>query len=152
MAPFEILLIEDSQADATIMREILKTSPIATHLNVVTEWAGAMDFLTQAGEFPEAPRPHLIMLDLNLPKTDGAEILAQLKEKEELKEIPVIVFSSSRRREEVKQCYRLHANCFITKPQDLASLKETIRSILDFWFHTVVLPETVAPAAVFRES
>jgi len=152
MGTFEILLIEDSQADATILREILKTSPIATHLNVVTEWSGALDFLSQAGEFTSAPRPHLIMLDLNLPKTDGAEILAQLKEHDELKEIPVVVFSSSRRKEEVRQCYRLHANCFITKPQDLASLRETIRSILNFWFHTVVLPEVVTPTGVFRET
>lgn len=148
--PFEILLIEDSHADATIFREILKLTPTPTHLNVVTDGAGAMEFLNRQGTYAEAPRPHLIILDLNLPKVDGTEVLAELKRNDTLREIPVVIFSSSRRKEEIQNCYRLHANCFITKPQDLSTLKETVRSLVEFWFRTVVLPhetESVSESA-----
>jgi len=138
---FEILLVEDSAADATILREILKMCEIPTHLNVVTDSTGAMDFLHGRTPYEQSPTPHLILLDLNLPKVDGMEILAELKQTPGLKEIPVVIFSSSRRAEEVRQCYRQHANCFVTKPQDLSSMKDTIRSLLEFWFRTAVLPE-----------
>ena len=138
---FEILLVEDSVADATILREILKLGDIATNLNVVTDGTGAMAFLNREAPYAGAPTPHLILLDLNLPKVDGAEILTDLKQDDRHKEIPIIVFSSSRRAEEVRQCYRHHANSFITKPQDLASMKETVRSLLHYWFRIAVLPE-----------
>ena len=138
--PVEILLVEDSPSDAEFTVEALKEAKVRNHLNVVEDGVQAMEFLRRQGQFAQAPRPDLIMLDLNLPRKDGREVLAELKADDTLKTIPVVVLTTSRAEQDVLRAYQLHANCYITKPVDFQQFLEVVRSIESFWLFVVTLP------------
>jgi CheY-like chemotaxis protein len=138
--PIEILLVEDSPSDAEFTVEALKEAKVRNHLNVVEDGVQAMEFLRRQGQFAQAPRPDLIMLDLNLPRKDGREVLAELKADDTLKTIPVVVLTTSRAEQDVLRAYQLHANCYITKPVDFQQFLEVVRSIESFWLFVVTLP------------
>jgi len=139
----DILLVEDSRDDILIAEEALKKSEsIDKKLHVVHDGVEALRFLRGEGKYAQAPRPHLILLDLNLPRKSGMEVLEEIKRDEALMTIPVIVFSTSRDEEDVVNSYRLHANCYISKPFDFSRFVEVIRSIDQFWFSMVTLPKT----------
>jgi CheY-like chemotaxis protein len=124
--------------------EALKEGKVINHLTVIKDGVEALVFLRRQGQYAKAPRPHLIVLDLNLPKKDGREVLAAIKADESLKRIPVVVLTTSQNEEDVLKSYNLHANCYITKPVDLDQFVRVVRSIEDFWLGIVVLP--VPPA------
>jgi CheY-like chemotaxis protein len=135
--PIEILLIEDNPGDADIAREGLKDSKVKNELHVVADGEEAVAYLRQTGDYEKAPRPDLILLDLNLPRKDGREVLAEVKFDHELKHIPVVVLTSSEQEEDILKCYQLHANCYITKPLTFTEFVEVIKSIESFWFTVV---------------
>ncbi len=136
----EILLVEDNEGDVRLTREALKEGRIRNRLNVVQDGEQALAFLRREGEHADAPRPDLILLDLNLPRLDGREVLAAIKSDLALKSIPVVVLTSSRTEQDLLRAYDLHANCFITKPVEFEQFIEVVRSIEDFWLTIVVLP------------
>ena len=138
--PIEILLVEDSPSDAEFTAEALKEAKVRNHLSLVEDGVQAMEFLRRQGRYTKAPRPDLIMLDLNLPRKDGREVLAELKADEKLKMIPVVVLTTSRAEEDVLRAYQLHANCYITKPVDFQQFLSVVRSIESFWLFVVTLP------------
>jgi two-component system, chemotaxis family, response regulator Rcp1 len=138
--PIEILLVEDNPGDADLAREALEGGKIKNNLFVVGDGEAAMNFLFQAEPYTDMPRPDLILLDLNLPRKDGREVLADIKAHKDLKRIPVVVLTTSKSEEDVLRSYNLHANCFITKPIDLNQFIKVVRSIEDFWLSIVVLP------------
>jgi chemotaxis family two-component system response regulator Rcp1 len=138
--PIDILLVEDNPGDADLAREALEGSKLNNKLFVVGDGEAAMDFLYQSGAYADVPRPDLILLDLNLPRKDGREVLADIKAHKNLKRIPVVILTTSQSEEDVLKSYNLHANCFITKPIDLNQFIKVVRSIEDFWFSIVVLP------------
>ena len=138
--PIDILLVEDNPGDADLAREALEGSKLNNRLFVVGDGEAAMDFLNQSGAYADVPRPGLILLDLNLPRKDGREVLADIKAHKDLKRIPVVILTTSQSEEDVLKSYNLHANCFITKPIDLNQFVKVVRSIEDFWFSIVVLP------------
>lgn len=140
MKPIEILLVEDNPGDAELAREALNDSKLANSLAIVEDGEEAMAYLLQQGKYKEAIRPDLILLDLNLPKKDGREVLAEIKINDELKRIPVVVLTTSRAEEDVLKAYNLHANCYITKPIDFQQFIKVVKSIEDFWLSIVVLP------------
>jgi CheY-like chemotaxis protein len=140
--PIEILLIEDSPSDAALTIEALQAGKIVNNLNRVVDGVEAMAYLRQQGRFTESSRPDLIMLDLNLPKKDGREVLRELKSDPSLKLIPIIVLTTSRADKDVLQSYALNANCFITKPVDFQHFIDVVRSIERFWLSVVTLPPT----------
>ena len=137
----EVLLIEDSPSDAALTIEALQAGKIGNNLNRVADGVEAMAYLRQQGSFAKSPRPDLIMLDLNLPKKDGREVLRELKSDPSLKLIPVIVLTTSRSDKDVLQSYELNANCYITKPVDFAQFMEVVKSIEHFWLAVVTLPK-----------
>jgi len=141
--PIEILLVEDSPSDAALTIEALKAGKVANQLNHVEDGVEAMDYLRQKGKFVKATRPDLIMLDLNLPKKDGREVLAELKNDPDLKLIPVIVLTTSRSDKDILQSYQLNANCYITKPVDFSHFIEVVESIEQFWLTVVTLPRRI---------
>ena len=136
----EILLVEDSPADVRLTQEALKEGKIHNNLNVVGDGEEAMDYLYRRGEYSDSVRPDLILLDLNLPRKDGREVLAELKSDEDLKRIPVVILTTSSAEEDVLRTYNLHANCYITKPVDLEQFIRVVRTIEDFWLTVVKLP------------
>lgn len=136
----EILLVEDSPADIRLTQEALKDGKIRNRLHVVTDGEDAMDFLHRRGEYTDAVRPDLILLDLNLPRKDGREVLSEIKQDENLRRIPVVILTTSHAEEDVIKSYELHANCYIVKPVDLDRFLEVARSIEDFWLTIVKLP------------
>ena len=136
----EILLVEDSPGDIRLTQEALKESKISNNLHVVMDGEEAIAFLKKRDKFSEKPRPDLILLDLNLPKKDGREVLAEIKKDEDLKRIPVVVLTMSELEEDVLKSYNLYANCYITKPVDLNQFIKVILSIENFWFTIVKLP------------
>ncbi len=138
--PVEILLVEDNPGDVRLTREALKEAKVINHLTVLKDGVEALAFLRREGQYATAPRPHLILLDLNLPKKDGREVLAEIKDDEELKRIPVVVLTTSQDEQDVLKTYDLHANCYVTKPVDLNQFITVVKSIEDFWFGIVVLP------------
>jgi chemotaxis family two-component system response regulator Rcp1 len=138
--PVEILLVEDNEADVRLTREALKENKVANNLYVVGDGEEAIAFLRQKGKYADAPRPDLILLDLNLPKKDGREVLAEIKVDDELKRIPVVVLTISKAEEDILKSYNLHANCYITKPIDLNQFMKVVQSIEDFWLALVKLP------------
>ncbi len=150
--PVEILLVEDSPSDAELTVEALHDARVHNHLNVVEDGVQAIAFLRQQGRYGQAPRPDLIMLDLNLPRKDGREVLAEIKTDESLKAIPVVVLTTSHADQDVLQAYHLHANCYITKPIDFEQFLEVVRSIESFWLLAVTLPPKpgVPPASMGR--
>lgn len=142
----EILLVEDNPGDVDLAREALADSKISNTLSVVSDGVEAMAFLRREGAHAEARRPDLILLDLNLPRKDGREVLAELKGDPGLRRIPVVVFTSSQAEEDILRSYDLHANCYITKPMDLKQFIRVITAIEDFWLTIVKLPRPGAGA------
>ena len=138
--PIEILLVEDNPGDVRLTIEALKEAKVINHLTVVKDGVEALAFLRRQGSYTTAPRPHLILLDLNLPRKDGREVLADIKTDDNLKRIPVVVLTTSQDEQDVLKSYNLHANCYITKPVDLDQFVRVVRSIEDFWLGIVVLP------------
>jgi CheY-like chemotaxis protein len=136
----DILLVEDNPGDARLAQEALKESKVRNVLYHVADGVEAMAFLRKEGEYADAPRPDLILLDLNLPRKDGREVLAEVKVDEDLKRIPVVILTVSKAEEDVLRSYNLHANCYISKPLDLDRFVEVVRSIEDFWLTIVRLP------------
>ncbi len=139
--PIEILLVEDSPSDAQLAIEALQAAKIANRLNHVEDGVEAMRFVRRQGPYKDAPRPDLILLDLNLPRKDGREVLEELKEDPDLKTIPVVVLTTSRSEQDVLRSYKLHANCYISKPVDFSQFMEVVRSIEYFWLTIVTLPK-----------
>ena len=140
--PIEILLVEDSPTDALLTREALEQSKILNQLHRVENGVEALAFLRREGQYAGTPCPDLILLDLNLPKKSGIEVLQEIKEDEDLRIIPVVVLTTSKSEEDIVKSYDLHANCYIIKPVDFNKFTEVIQSIREFWFSVVTLPRT----------
>ena len=138
--PIEILLVEDNRGDVRLTIEGLKESKVRNNLHVARDGVDAMGFLRREGRHVHAVRPDLILLDLNLPRMDGREVLAEIKSDPKLKTIPVVVLTTSRSEQDVLRSYELQANCYITKPVDLEQFITVVKSIEDFWFTVVTLP------------
>lgn len=138
--PIEILLVEDSLADIRLVKEALKDGKLYNSLNVVRDGMEAMAFLRKEGKYKAVSRPDLILLDLNLPKMDGREVLSEIKQDTDLKRIPVLILTSSQTDKDIIKSYNQHANCYITKPVDLDQFFEVIKSIESFWLSIVKLP------------
>jgi chemotaxis family two-component system response regulator Rcp1 len=138
--PIEVLLVEDSPGDVRLTREAFKDAKVHINLYVASDGAEAMAFLGREGEYSHVPRPDLILLDLNLPKKDGREVLAELKESPTLKCIPVVILTTSASEADIQGSYQRHANCYITKPVDLEGFLKVVRSIDNFWLSVVKLP------------
>jgi CheY-like chemotaxis protein len=136
----EILLVEDSPGDVRLTIEALKDAKVLNHLNIVRDGMEATDYLFQRGTYTHATPPDLILLDLNLPKKDGREVLADIKSDVNLKRIPVVILTTSQAEEDILKTYDLHANCYITKPVDLEQFMKVVKSIEDFWLTMVKLP------------
>jgi CheY-like chemotaxis protein len=136
----EILLVEDNPGDADLARDALESSRVLNKLHVVADGVEAMEFLRGRGKFTNVRRPDLILLDLNLPRKDGREVLAEIKSDDGLKSIPVVILTTSKAEEDILMTYNLHGNCFITKPIDLEQFLKVVRSIEDFWLTIVKLP------------
>jgi two-component system, chemotaxis family, response regulator Rcp1 len=136
----DILLVEDNLGDARLAQEALLESKIKNNLHVANDGEEASDFLFRKGKHANAPHPDLILLDLNLPKKDGRELLAEIKNHPDLKRIPVVILTTSKAEEDIIKTYNLHANCYITKPLDLKQFMKVIKSIEEFWLTIVVLP------------
>jgi CheY-like chemotaxis protein len=136
----EILLVEDNPGDIQLTKEALRESKIHNKLHAVTDGEQAMDFLRKKGKFHDAVRPDLVLLDLNLPKMDGREVLAEIKADEQLKRIPIVILTTSDAEKDIVQSYNLHANCYIKKPVDFEQFIEVVSNIEDFWFSIVKLP------------
>jgi CheY-like chemotaxis protein len=145
--PIEILLVEDSPSDTDLTLEALKDFKVRNHVSVVEDGVQALRFLRREAPFAEAPRPDLIMLDLNLPRKDGREVLAEIKADEGLKTIPIVVLTTSRADQDILRAYQLNANCYITKPVDFNQFLEVVRSIESFWLFVVTLPPAPRPGA-----
>jgi len=137
----EILLIEDNPGDARLTQEALKDGKMKINLSIVYDGEEGTDFLFKRNQYKDAPRPDLIILDLNLPKKNGREVLAEIKADETLKMIPVIILTTSKAQEDIIKSYNLHANCYITKPIDLTKFFEVVKLIEGFWLTIVKLPK-----------
>ncbi len=138
--PIEILLVEDSPDDALLTIEALKDGKVRNHVNHVEDGEEALAFLHQQGSYARAPRPDLILLDLCLPRKSGREVLQEIKQDPELKRIPVVIMTTLDDRDEIREAYNRHANCYVTKPVDLDQFLGVVRSIEDFWLTIVKLP------------
>lgn len=138
--PIEILLVEDNPGDIRLTQEAFRDGKVANNMSVVTDGDEAMTFLRHEGEYAEAPRPDIILLDLNLPKKDGREVLAELKQDPNLRRIPVIVLTTSKAEQDILNSYDMHANCYITKPIDLEEFIKLVEGIGGFWLMVVKLP------------
>ena len=136
----EILLVEDNPGDARLTVEAMREAKLRNRMHVVEDGVEAMAFLRRQGRYGEAPRPDLILLDLNLPRKDGREVLAEVKADPDLKRIPVVILTTSRAEEDVLRAYELHANCYVTKPVDLAQFMKIVGQIDEFWVKVVTLP------------
>ncbi len=139
-SPIEILLVEDNPGDERLTREALKEGKVYSNLHWVKDGVEAMEFLRRQGRFKDVPRPDIILLDLNLPKKDGREVLQEIKSDDMLKRIPVVVLTTSKAEEDVLRTYNLHANCYVTKPVDLEKFIVVVKSIDVFWLTVVTLP------------
>ena len=139
-APIEVLLVEDSPGDVRLTREAFRDAKVHINLHVATDGTKAMAFLNREGEHAKAPRPDLVLLDLNLPKKDGREVLQEIKESHTLKTIPVVILTTSSSEADILKSYRLHANCYITKPVGLEGFLTVVKSIDNFWLSVVKLP------------
>ena len=139
-AQIEILLVEDSPSDQLLAKTALAEAKLPTRLHIVADGVEAMAFLRAEGKYHAAVRPDLILLDLNLPRKDGRQVLAEIKASENLKRIPVVVLTTSQSEQDMHEVYGLHANCYIAKPVDFDDFKSAVQSVQDFWFQTVRLP------------
>jgi two-component system, chemotaxis family, response regulator Rcp1 len=138
--PVEILLVEDNLGDARLTREALKEGKVYNNLHWVKDGVEALDFLRKKGKHKDAPKPDIILLDLNLPKKDGREVLEDIKGDDKLKRIPVVILTTSQAEEDVLKTYTLHANCYVTKPVDLEQFIKVVKSIDNFWLTVATLP------------
>ncbi len=138
--PVEILLVEDNPGDVRLTQEALKEGKVINNLHVAMDGVEALAFLRREGEYANAPRPDVILLDLNLPRKDGREVLAEVKVDENLRRIPVVVLTVSKAEEDILRTYDLHANCYITKPIDLDQFIKVVKAIENFWLTIVKLP------------
>jgi two-component system, chemotaxis family, response regulator Rcp1 len=138
--PIEVLLVEDSPGDVRLTREAFKDAKVHINLNVASDGTEAMAFLRREGKHANVPRPDMILLDLNLPKKDGREVLAEIKEDTTLKSIPVVILTTSASEADILRSYQLHANCYITKPVGLDGFLAVVKSIDSFWLSVVKLP------------
>ena len=138
--PIEILLVEDNPGDIRLARETLDESKLSNILNVVMDGAEAIKYLQCEDKYADASTPDVILLDLNLPKKSGMDVLQEIKSDDKLKHIPVVILTSSKADEDILKTYNLHANCFITKPVDLNQFIHVVKSIEEFWFTIVKLP------------
>ena len=139
-SPIEILLVEDNPGDERLTREALREGKVYHKLHWAKDGVEAMEFLQQKGKYKDSPRPDIILLDLNLPKKDGREVLQDIKNDEKLKRIPVVILTTSKAEEDVLKSYNLHANCYVTKPVDLEQFIVVVKSIDMFWLTVVTLP------------
>jgi chemotaxis family two-component system response regulator Rcp1 len=139
--PIQILLVEDNPVDVLITKEAFAEGKVANHLSAVTDGVEALAFLRREGAYSSAPRPDLILLDLNLPRKDGRELLAEIKQDGNFKHIPVIVLSTSQDERDIRTTYDLHANCFVTKPVTLNDFVAVVKAIEGFWFRLAILPQ-----------
>jgi two-component system, chemotaxis family, response regulator Rcp1 len=139
--PIDILLVEDSPGDVRLTKEALKDAKVLNNLYVTRDGVEAIEFLRRKGLYKDAVRPDIILLDLNLPKKNGQEVLAEIKNDEDLKQIPVVILTVSKAEEDILKSYKLHANCFIAKPVAFNDFMEVVKSIEDFWLTIVKLPK-----------
>jgi two-component system, chemotaxis family, response regulator Rcp1 len=139
--PIEVLLVEDSPGDVRLTQEAFREANTAVHLHVAPDGVEAMAFLLQQGAYVDAPRPDLILLDLNLPKMDGREVLAHIKENESLKTIPTVILTTSDAEADIVKSYQLQANCYLSKPVQLEAFEILVKSINDFWLVKAKLPQ-----------
>lgn len=139
--PIEILLVEDNPGDVELTREALETAKVANRLHVVDDGADAVDFLFRREKYADAPRPDIILLDLNLPKKDGRQVLSEIKADPSLAQIPVVVLTTSQAEEDILRAYQLHANCYVTKPVDFNQFLHIVSTIEEFWLSVVKLPK-----------
>jgi two-component system, chemotaxis family, response regulator Rcp1 len=146
----DILLVEDNPADVRLTIEALRDGKVRNRLHVAKDGIDALAFLQNQGRFAEAPLPDLILLDLNLPRKDGREVLAEVKAHPEWRRIPVVILTTSRAEEDILRSYDLHANCYISKPVDLDSFLRIVKSIEDFWLEIVELPNGVRERGVIK--
>jgi two-component system, chemotaxis family, response regulator Rcp1 len=142
--PIEILLVEDSPGDVRLTKEALQGGKVANNLHAVEDGEEALQFLRQQGKYRHATRPDLILLDLNLPKKDGREVLHEIKNDDSLKRIPVVILTTSSAEEDIIKTYDNYANCYITKPMDFDQFIDAVKSIEDFWLSIVKLPRNGA--------
>jgi chemotaxis family two-component system response regulator Rcp1 len=138
--PMEVLLVEDSPGDVRLTREALKDAKLHINLHIASDGIEAMSFLKREGQYDRVPRPDLILLDLNLPKKDGREVLEEIKKNPVLQSIPVVILTTSASETDILRSYLLHANCYITKPVDLKGFLDVVKSIDNFWLSVVKLP------------
>jgi chemotaxis family two-component system response regulator Rcp1 len=138
--PIEILMVEDNPGDVRLTREALKGGKIWNEINVVSDGVAALDYLRRAAPYEAATRPDLVLLDLNLPRKDGREVLAAMKADDSLKTIPVVILTTSQAEEDVVRAYKLHANCYVTKPVDFEQFTRIVQAIEQFWLSVVTLP------------
>ncbi len=138
--PIEILLVEDNPGDVRLTIEALKEDKVLNHLSVVMDGVEALAFMRHEGQYADAPRPDLVLLDLNLPRKDGREVLEEIKRDPDLRRIPVVVLTTSQAEQDIVKSYDLHANCYVTKPVDLHQFISAVKSIEGFWFTVVKLP------------
>lgn len=137
----EILLVDDSTGDVRLAQEALKDAKVVNKIHVASDGVEALAFLRREGQYTDAPRPDLILLDLNMPRMDGREVLVEIKKDPSLRRIPVVVLTTSDAEQDVLKTYDLHANCYVTKPIDLEQFITVVRSIEDFWLTIVKLPQ-----------
>jgi len=140
--PIEVLLVEDNPGDVRLTQEVFLDANPSVHLHVASDGVEAMAFLRREGSHSQAPRPDLVLLDLNLPKMDGREVLALIKKDESLKTIPTVILTTSDAEGDIAKSYRLQANCYLTKPVQLTAFEALVKSINDFWLTKAKLPQT----------
>jgi chemotaxis family two-component system response regulator Rcp1 len=138
--PIEILLVEDNEGDVELTQEALSRAKVNNRLHVAEDGLDALQFLRREGAYAAAPRPDLILLDLNLPRLDGREVLAEVKADPQLRTIPIVVLTTSQAEEDIVRSYDLHANCYITKPVDFGQFMKVVQSVHEFWVTVVKLP------------
>jgi two-component system, chemotaxis family, response regulator Rcp1 len=136
----EVLLVEDSPGDVRLTQEAFRTANTAVHLHVTSDGVEAMAFLKREGVYADAPRPDLTLLDLNMPRMDGREVLARIKGDDSLKTIPTVILTTSEAEEDIAKSYKLHANCYFSKPVQLDAFEDLVKSINNFWLATAKLP------------
>lgn len=138
--PIEVLLVEDNPGDVRLTREALRDAKVRNNLHVATDGVEAMTFLRRESPYTDVPRPDLVLLDLNLPRKDGRQVLEELKDDESLRHIPVVVLTTSQAEQDILESYRLRANAYVTKPVDLDQFLKVVKSIEEFWLEIVRLP------------
>ena len=145
LRPIEILMVEDNPGDVRLTREALKGGKVLNEIHVVTDGVAALNFLRRKAPYEDKPRPDLVLLDLNLPKKDGREVLSEMKSDPDLKVIPVVILTTSQAEEDVIRAYNLNCNCYVTKPVDFEQFTRIVQAIEQFWLTIVTLPPHPAP-------